>query len=56
MYQDLFIMLSDFIYGQGAVLDEFQTLVMTELSTIGCLFIVSLPFLVTWRVIKLFVR
>ena len=55
MYYDLFNMLSEYIYGAGAVLSADQSLVLTTLSTIGVLFVVAFPFVVVWRVIRLFV-
>ena len=55
MYYELFAILSDFIYGVDAVLTADQNLVLTTMATIGVLFVVSVPFLVVWRVIKLFV-
>lgn len=55
MYHELFSILSDFIYGANAALTADQNLVLTIMATIGVLFVVSVPFLVVWRVIKLFV-
>lgn len=54
MYYELWNMLADFIYGTEAVLTSDQTLTMTILCTAGVLFVVSCPFILTWRFIKLF--
>ena len=54
MYYELFTMLSDFIYGAEAVLTTDQNLVLTMMSTAGVLFVVGMPFLVVWRVIRVF--
>lgn len=54
MYYELWNMISDFVYGADAVLTSDQTLTLTIICTIGALFVVSIPFVVVWRVIKLF--
>lgn len=54
MYYELFNLLHTHLYGADAVLDEFQTLVLTELSTIGIVFLAALPFLVVWKMISFF--
>ena len=55
MYYELVEILSDFIYGADAVLTADQNLCLTIIATVGALFVVAVPFLVVWRVIKLFV-
>lgn len=54
MYYDLYSMLSDYIYGAEAVLTGDQELTLTIVCTLGALFVVAVPFLVVWRIIKLF--
>ena len=54
-YFQLYELLSGFLYGSDVVLTGDQTLTLTILSTAGALFVVSLPFVLVWRVIKLFV-
>ena len=54
MYYQLFTILQTYIYGADVVLDEYQTLVLTNMATIGTVFIVALPFILVWRVIRLF--
>ncbi len=54
MYYELFALLQQYIYGAEVVLDEYQTLVLTNLATIGSLFVVAIPFIVVWRVIRFF--
>lgn len=51
MYYDLFTLLQQHIYGADVILDEYQTLVLTNMATIGCLFVVSVPFLVVGFII-----
>lgn len=53
MYYQLYSLLSQYIYGIDAVLTEFQELTLTILATCGSLFVVAIPFVLVWRVIKL---
>lgn len=55
MYFELYEILRNAIYGADAVLTGDMELTLTMMSTIGALFVVCVPFLVVWRVIKLFV-
>lgn len=55
MYYELFQLLQTHIYGAEAVLTGDQTLTLTIMATIGALFVVCVPFLVVWRIIRLFV-
>ena len=54
-YFELYKLLSEFLYGADAVLTGDQTLTLTILATIGALFVISLPFILVWQFIKLFV-
>ena len=53
-YYELYDLLSGYLYGVDAVLTGDQTLTLTMISTIGALFVISVPFLVVWRFIRLF--
>lgn len=55
MYYELYDLLGGYLYGADAVMTGEQTLTLTMISTIGALFIISVPFLVVWRCIKVFV-
>ena len=55
IYYTLYALLSQYIYGADAVLTGDMELTLTFICTLGSLFVVALPFLVTWRIIKLFV-
>lgn len=55
MYYVLFDMLSGYIYGTNAVLTGDQQLTLTLICTIGALFVVAMPFLVTWRFVRMFI-
>lgn len=52
IYQTLYELLTQYVYG-GNALNGDQTLTLTVLSTIGCLFVVAVPFLLVWRVITM---
>lgn len=54
MYYNLYDILWEGIYGAGSVLSGDQELTLTLLSTIGCVFLVALPFLIVWKIIKMF--
>lgn len=54
MYYELFNLLHTYLYGADVILDEYQTLVLTQMSTIGVVFLAALPFVVVWKVIRFF--
>lgn len=49
IYPQLYALLQGYFYGADAVLTGDQTLVLTLLSTIGCIMVIALPFMVCWR-------
>ena len=53
-YYQLYDLLSGYLYGADAILTGDQTLTLTLISTLGALFLISLPFLLVWRFIRLF--
>lgn len=55
IYDTLYSLLEQYIYGGYINPGDFSDLVCTLVSTIGCLFVVALPFVVVWRAIKLFI-
>lgn len=55
MYYEFYTLLSDVIYGIDGAMNAYQEETLVFLATIGCLLMVALPFLVVWRIIKLFV-
>lgn len=52
MYFSLYSLLQQYIYGLDVVLTEHMDLTLTLLATICCLFLVSLPFLVVYKLIS----
>lgn len=53
MYQNLYNVLLEGIYGASTALTSDMELTLTLLSTCGCVFLVSLPFLIVWKIIKM---
>ena len=54
IYESLFDLIQTYIYG-GATLTSDMNLVCTLISTIGCVFLVSLPFVIVYKVISFIV-
>ncbi len=54
IYFSLYALFQKFIYGADAVLTEHMELTLTILATAGSLFVVAIPFLLVWRVLRLF--
>lgn len=54
IYQSLYDLIAQYVYG-GVELTTHMDLVCVLIATLGCLFVVALPFAVVWLVIKLIV-
>lgn len=52
IYNDIYQIIQQYIFG-GAELTANMDLVAITLSTIGCVFVFAIPFLVVWKVINL---
>ena len=55
IYDTLYGLLSEYIFGGGIELGTYPDLICMLVATIGCLLVVALPFIVIWRAIKLFI-
>lgn len=51
IYQSCFDLIHTYIYG-GVDLTSDMSLICTLVSTIACLFLFSLPFLIVWKVLQ----
>ena len=51
MYSEIYSLLQTYIYGLDMALTPDMTLTLTLVSTIACLFLVSIPFLIVWKLI-----
>lgn len=54
MYQGLYDLIMTHVYGGVSAITPDMELVATLVATFGCLFLVSLPFLLLWKVVKIF--
>lgn len=52
MYYDIYNLLLQHIYGNPEILTADMNLVLTLCATIGSLFVISVPFMIVWKVIK----
>lgn len=52
IYQDIFDIVKQYIFG-GVELTANMDLVAITLSTIGCVFVFALPFVIVWHLIKI---
>lgn len=53
IYQDIYNIVQQYIFG-GVDLTASMDLVAITLSSIGCIFVFSLPFVIVWRIIRMF--
>lgn len=51
IYNALYALLQDFVFGGEIISGSIPDLVATLLSTCGVIFLVSIPFLIVWRLI-----
>ena len=54
IYQQFYDLLNTYFFGGSVVVNTYQDLVCIILSTIACLLLVALPFVIVWRVIRVF--
>lgn len=54
MYQGFYDLIMTHVYGGVASITPDMELVATFIATFGSLFLVSLPFLLLWKVVKIF--
>lgn len=52
IYQMCYELVAQYVYGSSP-LESYQELVCIGISTFACLFVMALPFILVWRVIKL---
>lgn len=52
IYYEIFEILSEFIYGAGATLDNFQTLIITEAATVFSMAAAALPLIVVFWIAR----
>lgn len=52
IYQSLYDTLNTYVFGNSIVANSVQDLATTLISLGGTIFLVAIPFLVVWRIIK----
>ena len=52
IYQNLYDLIHNYVFG-GVALSPNADLVITLISTLGCLFLISIPFIVLYKAIQL---
>ena len=53
IYQTFYDLLNSYIYGGSVVAESYQDLICIALATMGVIFLVSIPFVIVWRFIRL---
>lgn len=51
IYQNLYDLIMQYVYGGVTPTADMQ-LICTLIATIGCLFVVAMPFIIVWFIIK----
>ena len=54
IYQSFYTLLQDYIFGGTVVVGSYEDLVCIMVSTIAALVLVALPFVIVWRIIRVF--
>lgn len=53
IYQPIYDLVNTYIYGGTVAVGSYQELCCIAVSTIGCLFVMALPFIIVWRIIRI---
>ena len=53
IYQALYDLVNQYVYGNSIVVGSHQDLVAVFIATCGCIFLVALPFLLVYKILKL---
>lgn len=54
IYQAFYTLLQDYIFGGAVVVGSYEDLVCIMVSTIAALVLVVFPFIIVWRIIRVF--
>lgn len=54
IYQGIYDLLNQYVFGNTIVEGSYQDLIVIILSTCACVFLVVLPFVVVWRIMRVF--
>ena len=53
IYQSFYDLINQYVFGNSIVVGSHQDLVTVLMSTIAVIFVVALPFMLVWKVIKM---
>lgn len=54
IYQTCYDLINTYIYGGSVVAETYTDLVCIALSTLACVLVFAFPFLVAWRIMRIF--
>lgn len=52
IYDNIYNLINTYIYGGNVTSGSFMELVCILVATIACVFLISLPFIIVWRIIR----
>lgn len=53
IYNSIYDLLNTYVFGGSITANSVQDLAVTLVSLTACIFLVSIPFLIVWKVIKM---
>lgn len=54
IYQGIYDLINTYVFGSGIVAGSFQELATILISLLACIFLISLPFILVFKIIKIF--
>lgn len=54
IYQSIYNIINQYIFNNAIITNSIQDLAVTLVSLTACLFLIAVPFILVWRLIKLF--
>lgn len=54
IYQSIYDIINQYIFGMSIVSGSYQDLVAIFLSSVACIFFFALPLVIVWRIIRVF--
>lgn len=55
IYQPIYDLVNTYIFGGSVAVGTYQELICIAVAVCGCLFVMALPFLIVYKIIKLLV-
>lgn len=54
IYQTCYDLVNTYIYGGAVEIGTYSELVCISVATLACLFVFALPFILVWKILKMF--